>query len=156
MQIVKIENSNYGTDGAILLNTDSQRSFVTESVRKKLKLPTLRKETMVFQVFGQNDTKNGLCIFIVAISCPKICSPIRNQKYHLAKNDHLRNINLIKHSEGDSTSTIYKIRNTGSGNGMQRTRGIGGMLYSGECPQTFLGMSPIIPGNVAEHFRECP
>ena len=41
-----------------------------------------------------------------AISGLKIHSPIRNQKYHFAKNnyDHLRNINLLKHSEEDSTS----------------------------------------------------
>ena len=33
--------------------------------------------------------------------------------------------------------------------------GIGGMLYSGECRQTFQGMSPNIPGNVAKHSEEC-
>ena len=119
LQIENIDNSNYCTDGEVLFDTGSQRSFLTESVRKKLKLPTSRKETIIFQVFGQNDDKvkevdivqikikgyNGLCIFIEAISCPKIFSSIRNQKYHFAKNnyDHLRNIKLLKHSEGDST-----------------------------------------------------
>ena len=47
---------------------------------------------MIFQVFGQNDNKvkevdiaqikikrnSGLYIFIEAVSCPKICSPITN------------------------------------------------------------------------------
>ena len=49
-----------------------------------------------------------------------------------------------------------KNRNTGTGNGMRGTRGIGGMLYSGECCQifrecreTFWGMFSNIPGNVA-------
>ena len=28
--------------------------------------------------------------------------------------------------------------------------------HSGECPQTFRGMSSNIPGNVAKHSRECP
>ena len=32
----------------------------------------------------------------------------------------------------------------------------GGVLYSGECGQTFRGMSPNIPGNVAKHSGECP
>ena len=32
---------------------------------------------------------------------------------------------------------MYKTRNTGTGNGLRGTRGIGGMLYSGECHQTF-------------------
>ena len=109
------------------LDTGSQRSFVTESVWKKLKLPTLRKETMIFQVLDKAITRfkevnivqikikgnNGLYIFIEAVSCPKICSPVTNQKYNFAKNnyDHLRNIKLLKHSEGDSTSLDLLIGN---------------------------------------------
>ena len=85
LRIENIENSNYCTDGAFVFNTGSQRSFITESARKKLKLPTLRKKTMIFQVFGQNDNKvkevdivqikikgnNELYIFIEAALCPK-------------------------------------------------------------------------------------
>ena len=59
---------------------------------------------------------------------------------------------------------MYKTRNTGTGNGMRGARGIGGVLYSGECgqtfrgnfPQTFRGMSPNIPGNVAKQSGEYP
>ena len=50
---------------------------------------------------------------------------------------------------------MYKTMNTGTGNGMLGTREIGGMLYSGECPKKFLGMSPNIPGNVLKHSGEC-
>ena len=46
---------------------------------------------------------------------------------------------------------MYKIRNTGTGNGM---RGMGRMLYSGECRQTFQGMSSNIPGNFVQHSGE--
>ena len=38
---------------------------------------------------------------------------------------------------------------------MWGTWGMGRMLYSGECPQTFRGMSPNIPGNVTKHSGEC-
>ena len=69
---------------------------------------------------------------------------------------------------------MYKTRNTGTGNKMRGTRGMGGMSpnipgnvakHSGECPQTFVakdsgechktfwGMSPNIPGNVVKHSR---
>ena len=58
-------------------------------------------------------------------------------------------------------AAMYKTRNTGTGNGMRVTRGIGGMLYPGECHQTFRvispnipGMSPNIPGNVLKHSGE--
>ena len=70
---------------------------------------------------------------------------------------------------------MYKTRNTGTGNEMRGTRGMGGMLYSRcrptfreiysnipenivkhseECSQTFRGMSPNIPGNVLKHSGE--
>ena len=71
---------------------------------------------------------------------------------------------------------MYKTRNTGTGNGMQGTRGIGGMWpnipgnvlkHSGECRQTFRGrssnipgtfraISQNIPGNVAKHSEDIP
>ena len=44
---------------------------------------------------------------------------------------------------------MYKTRNTGTGNGMRGTREMGGMLYSGECRQTFPGMLSIF--GVKEH-----
>ena len=50
---------------------------------------------------------------------------------------------------------MYKTRNTGTGNGMRGTRGMGAMLYSEECHQTFRGMSQKIPENVAKHSGKC-
>ena len=64
------------------------------------------------------------------------------------------------------TQAMYKTRNTGTGNGMRGTRGMGrnvifrGMSsnisgnvskHSAECPQTFRAMSPVIPWNVAKY-----
>ena len=50
---------------------------------------------------------------------------------------------------------MYKGRNTGTGNGMRGTWGMGGMLYSEECRQIFRGMSSNIPGNVLKYSGEC-
>ena len=50
---------------------------------------------------------------------------------------------------------MYETRNTGTRNGMRGTQGMGVMLYSGECPQTFRGISPNIPGNVLKDSGEC-
>ena len=50
---------------------------------------------------------------------------------------------------------MYKTRNIGTGNGMRGTRGMGGMLSSGECRQAFRGMSPNIPGSVSKYSGEC-
>ena len=49
---------------------------------------------------------------------------------------------------------MYKTKNTGTRNGMRGTRGIGGMLYSGECRQIFRGMSANIPGNIIKDSTE--
>ena len=46
---------------------------------------------------------------------------------------------------------MYKTRNTGTGNGMRGRRGMGTMLYSEKCHQTFRRMSQKIPGNVAKY-----
>ena len=50
---------------------------------------------------------------------------------------------------------MYKNRNTGTGNRMRGMRGMGVMLYSGECRQTFQGMFSNIPGNILKHSGEC-
>ena len=53
---------------------------------------------------------------------------------------------------------MYKTRNTETGNVILRTwemGGGGGVLYSGDCHQTFRGILPNIPGNVAKHSGEC-
>ena len=73
---------------------------------------------------------------------------------------HIFRIPFYKNTSGWA---MYKTRNTEMGSGKWGTRGMGGMLYSAECRQTFLGMpqrfrgmSPNIPGNGAKHSGECP
>ena len=59
---------------------------------------------------------------------------------------------LIVLHQGDNA--MYKTRNTETGNA--GTWGGGGVgLYSGEYRQTFRGILPNIPGNVAKHSGEC-
>ena len=43
---------------------------------------------------------------------------------------------------------MHKTRNTGTGNEMRETWGIGGMLYSGECRKKSLEMSSKNPENI--------
>ena len=53
---------------------------------------------------------------------------------------------------------MYKTRKTGTGNGIRGRRGMGrgwGMLYSGECRQTFRGMPSNILENIAKHSGKC-
>ena len=57
---------------------------------------------------------------------------------------------------------MHKIRNTGTGNGMRATRGMGECYikgnvtkHSGECSQAFWGMSTNIPDNILKYSGEC-
>ena len=50
---------------------------------------------------------------------------------------------------------MYKTRNTGTGNEMRGTRGMGGMLYSRECRPTFREIYSNIPENIVKHSEEC-
>ena len=59
-------------------------------------------------------------------------------------------------------TAMYKTRNKGTWSGMRGTWEMGECYipgnvakHSGECPQTFQGMSPNIPRNVAKHSGEC-
>ena len=60
--------------------------------------------------------------------------------------------NFFKRLRHRHFPAMYETRNTGTGNGM---RGMGGMLYSGECRQTFRGMLQNIAENVAKYSGEC-
>ena len=58
---------------------------------------------------------------------------------------------------------MYKTKNAGTGTKCGE-HGEWGECYilgnvakhSGECPQTFWGMSSSIPGNATKHYKECP
>ena len=49
---------------------------------------------------------------------------------------------------------MYKTRNTGTGNGIRGTRGMGEMLYSGECCRTLRGMSPMFGLNEGNYWAD--
>ena len=93
--------------------------------------------------------------------------------YFLQKNRILGIILKIYSSRLDTirllfhiSQAMHKTRNTGTGNGMRGTRGMGGGVspsiqenfaeYSGKCPQTFRRLSSSIPANVLKHSGECP
>ena len=96
---------------------------------------------------------NQKCLQITTIKCKlKMLKSMKDLCFSSVK--RLNSLVFIQYTSTLSEKAMYKTRNTGTGNGMRRTREIGGMLYSGECCQTFQGMSSNIPGNVAKHSGE--
>ena len=103
----------------LLLDGGSQRSYVCDSVRRDLGLPTIRKEKVIIKTFGQNNTtqkeidvvqfkvENKITkgfVFIEALCVPFICSPLKNQNIIAAVNTHkhLQGLFLSDYSNGEN------------------------------------------------------
>ena len=98
----------------MLFDTGRQQTYISNSLKLKLKLPVLRTENLVFQVIrkGKDITVSKVdivklkvfCkltndyIFIEAVSIPNISSPLKNQEIsYVQKNcKHLRLKSLYK------------------------------------------------------------
>lgn len=98
-----------GTKTRVLFDSGSQRSYISEEVRKKLRAPTIRKEIVTLNTFGASDSKarnldvvkvkvNGKAksIFIEALCVPEVCNPIKGQNISFAREryTHLKNLSL--------------------------------------------------------------
>ena len=98
----------------LLLDSGSQRTYITNSLRQRLNLPTLRTEKIIIQTFNGgiaesrdadivqlrvcSRKKSNLNIYVEAICVPQICSPLRNQNIEFAvkEYDHLKNLDLAE------------------------------------------------------------
>ena len=99
-------NSNKTNDVRIIFDTGTQKTYVTNDVKKYLNLPTLRTERIFVNTFGNYDSKprtvdvvplkfivKGKTIFIEALCAPYICSDIFGQNVRNASRNyaHLKN-----------------------------------------------------------------
>jgi len=84
----------------ILFGSGSQRSYITQSLREKLGLQTVRKERLIFRTFGHSENvvksldvvkfwvkydgrdDKALCLEVLCV--PFICSPLTNQTIYVA------------------------------------------------------------------------
>ena len=93
----------------MLFVTCSQRSYVTNDTRTRLNLPTIRKEKLIIQTFGNNESKlknvdiaqmkiNGKSsnhsVYFEAICVPEICSQLKNQNIEIAAGQYQHFLNL--------------------------------------------------------------
>ena len=97
-------------DARILFDSGSQRSYVSEELRKRLKLKSVRKERIVLKVFGQSEHRaqsldivqlfvkgeSDETFCIEALVVPLICSPLSNQNISFAAREFpsLRSLKL--------------------------------------------------------------
>ena len=96
----------------ILFDSCSQLSYVSPSLRSKLKLPTIDSKEIKIRTFGNNCVTEildmvqfsvrGLSGSLIPLTCfvKEICAPLSGQNLGLAvqKYKHLRNLNLADHN----------------------------------------------------------
>ena len=101
----------------ILLDSCSQKSYVTMRLRNKLGLPSIGNETVLIKTFGNNEAslkkcdivqfalecQDQLTVFVNAYEVDLICGPITNQTVAVAQQSypHLQGLPLADCSHGD-------------------------------------------------------
>ena len=95
----------------LILDSGSQRSYVTTRVREQLNLPTERRQTIAIKTFGSTDehtqsvdvvqlcvaAENSEDVQLSAFVVPLICDPLQRQCIAKAGNTyaHLKGLNLL-------------------------------------------------------------
>ena len=109
----------------VIFDSGSQRSYILEDARRKLKLPTVAKENVVVNVFGNSHgTAHSLSsvsmiiknaygrdsskLKVDALAVPHICAPVQGQEFHLTHKTfaHLKGLKLADHSSDEFGSEI--------------------------------------------------
>ena len=108
--VAKNTDGTKSTNVRILFDSGSQRSYVTNSLKSRLKLRPVKSETLHLNTFGENKYRKENCdvvhlrllnhddqeIEINAVSFPVICTPLRN-KVETASFPHLEGLQLADH-----------------------------------------------------------
>ena len=117
MQAMAVNNQNSAnTNVRILLDTGSQRSYVTNRLKTKLNLSPVKSETLHLNTFGEESYKKQQCdvvnlhsqgahgeIEVSALCFQKICSPV-SAKINVDNYIHLQGLELADSSivDGDN------------------------------------------------------
>ena len=115
-QVHKVENPFECCNVRVILDSCSQKSYITTRLRDRLNLPTVLSNKVLIKEFGNEkgtltscDTvqlaikgTDNLTIYINAFVVPIICSPLSNQAISVAQDmyPHLRNLPLADWGDG--------------------------------------------------------
>ena len=115
-QVHQISNPSNSVNVRVILDSCSQKSYVTTRLRDRLNLPAVNSNKVLIKEFGNErgtlqtcDTvqvaircADNLTVYINAFVVPLICSPLSNQAINFAKDmyPHLRNLPLADCGDG--------------------------------------------------------
>lgn len=117
LRLVNPNGENPETSARAILDSGSQRMYVTSHVREKLKLPAIATETIQIKTFGNSESydktcdvvsfgvrvKSGETLEIAALVVPLICSPLTSQPITTSGecHKHLLGLELADSADGD-------------------------------------------------------
>ena len=115
-------DENPETSARAILDSDSQRTYVTSQVRERLKLPTIAMETIRIKTFGNSEgydktcdivnfgvrIKSGEMLEIAALVVPLICSPLTSQPITTSGEcqEHLLGLELADSADSDDVLEV--------------------------------------------------
>ena len=116
-RVANPNQENHSCNVRILLDSCSQKSYISTRLRYKLQLPSIGSETVLIKTFGKEEATLKKCnsvqftldcldhlkVFISAYEVELICGPIANQTIQVAQHSypHLQNLPLADYSVGD-------------------------------------------------------
>ena len=116
-------NSERFVMSRLLFDTGSQRTYITDSLRRRLKLKAVRRENIIIQTFNSTESElreveivqirvnrkdHSGFVYVEAICVPEICSPLRNQqvKTVVDNHKHLQNLKLAEFCENSNELAV--------------------------------------------------
>ena len=122
-EVVRPDKESRPLNLRLVFDSCSQRSYVTQSVKDKLDLPVLGKDSLLIKAFGESDARLRTCeivqvgikticdatVYIQAYVVPVICGPLSQQSTRLTQcsYEHLHDLPLADRAGGgDVTVSI--------------------------------------------------
>ena len=122
LRLVNPNDGNPETSARAILDSGSQRTYVTSQVRERLKLPTIATETIRIKTFGNSEgydktcdivnfgvrIKSGAMLEIAALVVPLICSPLTSQPITTSGEcqEHLLGLELADSADSDDVLEV--------------------------------------------------
>ena len=117
LRLVNPNGENPETSARAILDSGSQRTYVTSNVRERLKLPAIATETIQIKTFGNSESYDKTCdvvnfgvrirsgetLEIAALVVPLICNPLTSQPITTSGecHKHLLGLELADSADGN-------------------------------------------------------
>ncbi|XP_068756263.1 uncharacterized protein [Montipora capricornis] len=113
---VVLPNNSSSLNVRLVFDSCSQRYYVTQTVKEKLQLPVVGRDSLLIKTFGESDARLRTCevvqvdmktlcdatVYVQSYVVPVICGPLTQQSTELTQSgyEHLRNLPLDDRAGG--------------------------------------------------------